>query len=157
MDLILPNWTDTYLEVLALHGLPNKAARAARTTKRKVQELRDACIEFDEAVEAALEEANDALEEEARRRALHGYEKGIYHQGSLVAYETVYSDSLLSQMLKAKRPREFGDKREITGPGGGPLTVLIKAFPSHEPKPLTLTATTVPLAADLDLAIAELV
>ena len=57
---------------------------------------------------------------------------------------------LAYSMLEVKSLDE--DKREITGPGGGPLTVLIKAFPSHEPEPLTLTATTVPLAADLDLA-----
>ena len=67
---------------------------------------------FAELWEAALEAYADTLEAEAHRRAVTGTEKGIWHQGVQVGAEKQYSDSLLSQMLKAKR-REYRDKVEL--------------------------------------------
>lgn len=44
-----------------------------------------------------------SLESEAIRRAT-GYKKEVWYQGVMVGEETVYSDGLLSQLLKARVP-----------------------------------------------------
>ena len=132
----LPSWTDAFLDMLEETGLINTAAAAVRTTARKIATLREQSVEFDEAVERALQLSHDKLEAEARRRAVDGIEKGVYYQGTLVDTERQYSDSLLTTLLKAKRPDEFAERKQITGAGGGPLTVVVRTFgppPSGSP------------------------
>lgn len=123
-----PSWVEPYLAALEEMGLPYSAAVAARTTVRAVDALRRENSEFDYAVVEALERSNDVLEKEARRRAVEGIDKGIYYQGELVNTETQYSDSLLTTLIKAKRPDEFADRKQISGAGGAPLTVLVRSF-----------------------------
>ena len=123
-----PAWVDLFLHQLRRHGLINAAATTAGVTKRTVDRLRERSAEFDYAVETALEEAADVLELEARRRAVEGVEKGVYYQGDEVAREVVYSDQLLTTLLKAKRADEFAERKQITGAGGKPITVVIRAF-----------------------------
>jgi hypothetical protein len=48
--------------------------------------------------------AAGVLEDEARRRAVEGTLKGVYHKGALVDMEVEYSDRLLIQLLKAHHP-----------------------------------------------------
>lgn len=85
----------------------------------------------------AQEEAADRLEQEARRRAVHGTvnikftKQGIPVRDPRKAdddpdpwyYEHVYSDILLSRLLCAHRPEKFRTNisQEISGPGGGPI------------------------------------
>lgn len=126
--LPLPPWVDVYLTELARHGMAQTAAVAAQTTVRAVAKLIEDNSEFAYAVEDALERSADAVEAEVRRRAIDGIDKGIYFQGELVATEKQYSDQLLTLLAKAKRRREFGDKQEITGAGGGPLIVNVRTF-----------------------------
>jgi len=124
----LPPWAEPYIEALQLHGMEHTAAVTAGTTVRAVRKLAEMHDEFAYAIDAALEAAADKVEAEVRRRAVDGIEKGIYYQGDKVATEMQYSDSLLLALAKAKRRREFGDKAEISGPGGAPLTVNIRSF-----------------------------
>ena len=65
----------------------------------------------------------ERLEREADRRAVDGFEKGIYFQGNKVGSETWYSDNLLMFLLKGRRPEMYKDRQEITGAGGGPVQV----------------------------------
>lgn len=124
----LPIWTDLFLRALRSHGLVNSAATTAGVTKRTVDRLREKSAEFDYAVETALEEAADELELEARRRAVEGVEKGVWYQGEEVGTELQYSDTLLTTLLKAKRADEFAERKQITGAGGTPLTVVVRTF-----------------------------
>lgn len=124
----LPPWTDTFLTELAAHGMEQTASKVAGTTVRAVRKLCEDNSEFAYAVEAALEASADVAETELRRRAIEGVPKGIYYQGELVDVEHQYSDSLLLALVKAKRRREFGDKTEVSGPGGAPLVVNIRTF-----------------------------
>ena len=124
----LPIWTDLFLRALRSHGLVNSAATTAGVTKRTVDRLRESSAEFDYAVETALEEAADELELEARRRAVEGVEKGVWYQGEEVGTELQFSDTLLTTLLKAKRADEFAERKQITGAGGTPLTVVVRTF-----------------------------
>ena len=116
-----PPWIDLFLRQLKSHGLINTAATTAGVSRRTVDRLRENSAEFDYAVEDALEAAADELELEARRRAVEGVDKGVWYQGENVGTETVYSDALLTTLLKAKRADEFAERKQITGAGGAPL------------------------------------
>lgn len=123
-----PPWIDLFLRQLKSHGLINTAATTAGVSRRTVDRLRENSAEFDYAVEDALEAAADELELEARRRAVEGVDKGVWYQGENVGTETVYSDQLLTTLLKAKRADEFAERKQITGAGGAPLTVVVRSF-----------------------------
>lgn len=146
----LPDWTDRFLDLLEEDGLLNSAARAVGTTTTKVRNLREQSAEFDQAVDRALEIANDALEKEARRRAVQGVEKGVWYQGEEVGTELQFSDALLTTLLKAKRPDEFAERKQITGAGGAPITIAIRTFgpdpsgpnPSADPDSIGAAAKT---------------
>ncbi len=56
-------------------------------------------------------------EDEADRRAVDGVDRGIYHQGFLVATEKKYSDSLLALMLKAGNPDKYADRQQVAHSG----------------------------------------
>lgn len=129
-------WMDIFLRELRVHGLINTAATTAGVTRRRVEREAEKNPEFEYAMESALEAAADTLELEARRRAVEGVVKGVYYQGDRVDEETVYSDTLLTTLLKAKRADEFAERKQITGAGGKPLTVVVRSFgpsPSGNP------------------------
>jgi hypothetical protein len=67
-----------------------------------------------------------SLENAAYRRGVHGVEKGVYFKGEKVDSETQYSDTLLSQMLKARVPG-YGDTPATTG-----MTVNVAIMPRAE-------------------------
>lgn len=121
-------WVPAFIEHLRATGLERSACVAARVSYRHMRDYKDSCIEFQDAYDDAINEAHDALEREARRRAVDGIEKGIYYQGALVAYEQQYSDTLLTTLLKAKRPDEFAERKQITGRNGAPLQIAVRAF-----------------------------
>ena len=141
-----PAWVDLFLRQLRAHGLIHTAATTAGVTKRTVDRLRESSAEFDYAVEAALEAAADELELEARRRAVEGVEKGVYFRGNRTDTEIVYSDSLLTTLLKAKRADEFAERKQITGAGGTPLTVVVRTF-GESPQETAPAATLISNAA----------
>lgn len=108
---------------LAKHGRPATAARTAQLDRSNMYKLKDSDPVIATRWADALELFADGLEEAAHLRAVEGTDKGVYHQGFLVATEKQYSDSLLLAMLKAKRKREYdaASKIELTGADGGPV------------------------------------
>lgn len=135
-------WIDIFLKHLAANGLINTAATMAGVTRRRVDRERETNAEFEYAMDDALEASADVLEAEARRRAVEGIDKGIYYQGVLMETEKVYSDGLLTTLLKAKRADEFAERKQITGAGGKPLTVVVRTFGSS-PTPADAEAPSV--------------
>lgn len=149
-----PAWVDNYIMALRETGLERTAAARAGTTVRKVNRLREVSTEFDLACKDAEEQAADALELEARRRAVDGVEKGVYYQGELVDHEIQYSDTLLAMLLKGRREHVFGDKRKITGANGEPLTIRVTTFAvPNQREPIDGEAVRLPLATQLADAI----
>jgi hypothetical protein len=76
-----------------------------------------------EAFAAAEQLAARTLEEEAIRRARDGVTRTVYRNGEAVGEELSYSDTLLIFLLKGHMPDKYGDKHELTGKGGAPLTM----------------------------------
>lgn len=151
-----PAWVTPFLQHLKNSCNMAESCRAVGASYSAMQALRSRDADFEAAVDEALEEAYDALEAEARRRAFHGVEEPVVYQGQLTPiyernadgsvkvdddtgnpvqardrhgdprYLTVrkYSDSLAQFLLKGYRRKKFGDKTELTGANGGPLSTV---------------------------------
>jgi hypothetical protein len=94
----------------------------------------------------ATELGGDAAEDEATRRAEVGVLDYVLYKGEVVMldYEHVdpetgevtmrkrplmkrrFSDRLLLARLKALKPEKYGDKQEITGAAGAPVSITVK-------------------------------
>ena len=114
-------WVTPFLEALRECGILAEAARRAGASYSTVMARRKTDADFAAAVDDALEESFDAMEAEARRRAVEGVDKGVWHQGVQVGTERVYSDSLMQFLLKGYRKRFATDRTELTGADGGPV------------------------------------
>jgi hypothetical protein len=64
---------------------------------------------FAQAYSEAMEAGTDLIEQEARRRAVEGYDRPVFQRGALVGLERVYSDVLLMLLLRGRRPEVFRD------------------------------------------------
>lgn len=123
---------EVFLEHLARCGVVAEAARLAsphaldrKGASGSFFSLRRRDPVFAVAWEAAQEQADAALLIEARRRAIHGTDKGIFQKGARVqdidpetgeeipATEKVYSDRLLELLLKSRFPTDFVERRQI--------------------------------------------
>lgn len=105
--------------------------------------------EFKAAFDDAEQQAADALEREARRRAIEGVNEPVIWQGQMTMVEdpetgeerplTVkkYSDTLLIFLLKGAKPEKYRERAEVSGPGGGPIQtqaeVRAEVTPSEPP------------------------
>lgn len=104
-------WRPKFLDALAHTGIVTDAARAAHIERKTAYDEYARNPKFAAAWEAALEQAIEGMEIEARRRAVEGFERPIYQGGELVGQVREYSDVLLIFMLKAHRPDKY---RETT-------------------------------------------
>ena len=116
-------WTNAFLAALSVHGVMSRAAEAAGVDRTTPWRRRESDPEFAKACQEAIDQAADALETEARRRALEGIVEDVYHQGVVVGQKRNYSDSLLALLLKGRRKAVFADRTELTGANGGPVAI----------------------------------
>ena len=111
-----------FLRSFAQTGNVSQSCRAARIGRRTVYDwLTDAEGPFKRLYEEALQDAVDALEAEARRRAVEGTVKPVYQGGEEVGAIREYSDTLLVLLLKGRRPDVFSDRMQHTGKDGQPI------------------------------------
>jgi hypothetical protein len=105
-----------------------RAALMAGYARRSVYEYRDEDPEFRRRMDEAVEIATDALEAEARRRAVEGVPEPVFYQGVECGTVQRYSDRLLELLLKGRRPDVFRERvsQEISGPGGRPIETVIE-------------------------------
>ena len=102
---------ERFLTSLAKTGNVTAAVATAGTSRTRVYELRKADPGFAARWEEAEEIAVDALEAEARRRAIEGVQEPLVSAGKLVRDDDGqpiavrrYSDNVLLALLKAHRP-----------------------------------------------------
>ena len=62
---------------------------------------------YRERFDAATQQAAQALEDEATRRAYEGLRRAVRYKGKIVGYETEYSDQLLIERLRAANPAKY--------------------------------------------------
>ncbi len=101
----LPEWTKRFLKVLAETSNIAAACRAARVDRSTPYHLRERREDFRQAWQDAMDDACDALELEARRRALES------------------SDGMLQFLLKAHRPETYRETRDVNLQHSGGLEI----------------------------------
>lgn len=127
---ILQRQKELFLEVLAHSGNVTAGAKAAGWRYPTIAErYRDEDPDFSCAWTDALRQAVDAMEEEARRRAVDGVDEPVYYKGENVGSVKKYSDKLLEMLLKANRPEKF---REIEHTSTDKPGVLVVPRTSNE-------------------------
>lgn len=124
MSATYPPWVNPFLQHLKTSMNMAESARSVGIAYSTVMALKQRDADFEAACEEALEEACDYLEAEMRRRAFEGVEEPVFYQGEEVGTVRKYSDGLAMFLMKGYRRRKFGDKQEITGANGGPLSTV---------------------------------
>jgi len=124
---------EAFLVAYSEIGVVSRAAEAANVDRNMHWRwLRDD-PEYPARFVAAHGQACDALETEARRRAIEGWEEPVYQGGQLVGTKRRYSDTMLAMLLNANLPEKYGRNRvEHSGPNGGALETqsTVKIYPS---------------------------
>ena len=130
MSKLTPKKRAEFFALLADGNTVKAAAAAVGVTRQAVYALRKSDPDFWLEWQDSEEEGTEALEQEAKRRAVDGTVKPVFHQGRLVTDAAgnpmgirEYSDTLLIFLLKARKPDTYRDnvKHEVSGPGGGPI------------------------------------
>lgn len=111
-----------FLIELAARGNVSAACAAAGLSRAWFYEHRAADPVFAAAWDAALETAIDAMELEARRRAVEGVEKPLIgrvgkDQDGIITVVREYSDSLMTLLLKAHRPDKYRERTDVQHSG----------------------------------------
>jgi hypothetical protein len=114
---------ETFLTTLAEQCNVTASCKAAGIGRSTAYDWREDDPGFAAAWDRAVEEATDALEAEARRRAIEGIERPITYQGAVTGHYREYSDRMLELLLRAHRPEKFSERvrNEHTGANGGPI------------------------------------
>ncbi|GBQ95569.1 hypothetical protein AA0229_0211 [Gluconobacter cerinus NRIC 0229] len=116
---------EQFLKHLAANGNISAAGRFADVQRSTLYHWKETDPHFAFLWDDALEEAADALEAEARRRAVEGYDEPITYGGKIICNPETgsplvrkkYSDGLMAFLLKAHRPSRFkaGHTEDQTG------------------------------------------
>ena len=114
-------WIGPFIQRLSETGNVSAACRKAKISRARVYEVREEDELFQAAWDEALIVATEALEMEARRRAM-GYLEPVYQQGEKVGSMRKYSDTLMIFLLKAHAPEKYRDRFDVTS-GGEPLFI----------------------------------
>ncbi len=106
----------TFLEHLRETCNVTESAQLAGVSRTAMYERRAIDPELSKAWDDAIEQATDALEKEARRRALDGVDRPVYFQGKRVGITKEYSDPLLMFMLRGHRPAKYRETAHALPP-----------------------------------------
>lgn len=112
---------DKMAKCLAETGMIRRAAKAAGIPVHRHYRWLKSDPEYALAIQEAMEQAADLLEEEAIRRARDGVKEPVYYKGEIVGYVYRYSDGLLKFLLQHLKKKVYGNRIELAGEGGGPV------------------------------------
>jgi hypothetical protein len=117
----------TFLDTLRETSNVTASAAATGVSRDAFYRARENDPAFAAAWDEAVEVATDALEAEARRRAITGVEEPVYYLGKEVGRIRKYSDRMLEILLKAHRPGKFRENvsMEHSNPDGSALTLAV--------------------------------
>lgn len=102
-----------FLEHLAEGWTVFASCKVAGIRRRQtVYDIRGRDQEFSDEWDSAIEAGVQVLEQEARRRAVDGYERPVYQGGVLVGSVQEFSDPLLMFLLRARRPHLYRERHE---------------------------------------------
>lgn len=112
-----------FVRRLAETGNVTEAAKAAEVARSTPFQWRNEDSDFAVAWDEAQESAADAVELEARRRAVDGYEEPVFYQGEVCGHVRRFSDRLIDTTLRLNGRLSDRVSHEHTGAGGGPIRI----------------------------------
>ncbi len=114
-DIILQGRKAAFLAALSQSGTIRKAAEVVGIQRQSHYDWLNADEDgsYHAAVEIAKLEAAERMEEEARRRAVEGYDSPVYQGGEKVGVIRKYSDLLLIFLLKGALPEKYREAAQF--------------------------------------------
>jgi len=103
-----------FLDIFAQAGSVSLAAKKAEIGRRTHYDWLEQPA-YKAAFEDATEDAAEALEREARRRAMLGTVRPVYYKGKPCGELREYSDVLLIFLLKGLKPEKYRENVNVNG------------------------------------------
>jgi hypothetical protein len=132
-----------FLSVLADTANVHAACREAGIPRQNVYEWRKQDPEFAQQMDKAVELGTAALEDEAVRRAMEGWDEPVFYKGTEVGSIRRFSDQLLITLLKARRPDKYREGIEDGSRGSFVLNVNVVQVENTQPVILEVGAEVV--------------
>lgn len=104
---------EAFLEALSELGNVSRACERSGVSRSAVYDRRRKSEDFANAWDRAEEEGTEVLEQEAFRRALEGVPKPVYYKGIEVGAVQQYSDRLLIELLRARKPEKYRERFRV--------------------------------------------
>lgn len=114
---ITPEQWEIFLDTFAATGQVGKAAKHAGITTGRIMLERRNNLQFEAQYQLAYDMANVVIEDEAVRRAVHGWNEPVFYRGNKVATVRKYSDQMLALLLKGRMRKVYGDQLGLTHDG----------------------------------------
>jgi hypothetical protein len=115
----LGNWTAGFLESYRRLGNISSACAAAAVSRATVYRQRAARADFAALMDEAREQAVEAMEAEAWRRAVEGVPDFKLGKNGEEIPMRRYSDTLLIFLLKAAKPEKYRERLALSGDPSG--------------------------------------
>lgn len=117
-------WVSTFLAALVIEPNVTVACESAKIDRTSAYKLREKSKRFAAEWDEALERGIERMESEAFRRAVNGVDRPVYQMGQKVGTVREYSDTLMTLLLKAHKPKKYRDNSsvEMSGPNGSPIS-----------------------------------
>lgn len=132
---VTPEKRAKFLSILAECGNVTRAAEESECGRIMLYKIKSQDEEFSAAWEEAADIGAKRLEDEARRRAVEGWQEPVWYQGDQVGTVRKYSDTLLICLLKAHHPEKYADRQKndttVRGELGVSLDILSPALNSR--------------------------
>ena len=119
---IPPRTREKFLEALAAGWSVRHAATLTTHAFQRWYELRAADEEFAEAWAQAVEQGTQRIEDEMLRRGVEGWDEPVFQKGELVGHIRRYSDQMLAQLHRIRRPDLY---RDALTP---PVTIVLREY-----------------------------
>lgn len=129
------DWAEKFLTRLAATGNVSAACSFARVPRRTAYDRRERELDFAAVWDEAIETAVEVLELEARRRALEGTDRPVFHKGKKCGAVREFSDTLMIFLLKAHKPERYRENMTLRHEGGVQMEIveeIVDAPPASE-------------------------
>ena len=128
--IVTPEKVAHFLALLSECGNVTRSAEESGCHRVQLYRMKREDEEFSAAWEEAAEIGAKRLEDEARRRAVEGWQEPVWYQGEQTGTVTKFSDTLLICLLKAHHPEKYADRSKTDTTVNGNLSVDVDVMSS---------------------------
>ena len=128
--IVTPEKVAHFLALLSECGNVTRSAEESGCHRVQLYRMKREDEEFSAAWEEAAEIGAKRLEDEARRRAVEGWQEPVWYQGEQTGTVTKFSDTLLICLLKAHHPEKYADRSKTDTTVNGNLSVDVDVISS---------------------------